>query len=123
MKPHDHNTNGRLRMKQRLMNIGRRRAGGQGTHASPTTEGRTGRPAHVSVWRTTTDQRLVLDAIRMGVVRTGLGRIPWGPKGQYPTRKALFMAVERAKQAGTEPTQENVATAKAVEARWAADSE
>jgi hypothetical protein len=107
-------------MKQRLMNIGQRRSGGQGTYATPSTQGRTGRPTHVSVWRTETDQRLVLDAIRLGVVRTGLGRQPWGPKGQYPTRKALFVAVERAKQAGAEPTQENVATAQAVADRWAA---
>ena len=119
MKSHDHNTNGKIRFKQRIMKALQRRTGGQGAYASPAVPGRTGRPAHVVSWRTASDQGLVLDAIRLGVVRTGLGRQPWGPGGQFATRKALFVAVERAKRAGTEETEENVATAKALADRWA----
>lgn len=106
-------------IKQRIMNrMHRRKENWTDRHATPAA--RTGRPTHVSIWRTTSDQRLVLDAIRLGVVRTGLGRQPWGPDGQFRTRKALFVAVERAKQAGTEPTEEDVATAEAIEAHWKA---
>lgn len=114
--------NGKLtQFKQRIMNrVQRRREGHRSAHATPNVLGRTGTPEHAIRWRTESDRDLVLRAIRLGVVRTGLGRQPWGPKGQFKTRKALFVAVTRAERAGTEETKENVATAKAVADRWAA---
>lgn len=106
--------------KQRIMNrFHRRQEGHRSAHASPNILGRTGTPEHAIRWRTESDRDLVLRAIRLGVVRTGLGRQPWGPNGQFKTRKALFVAVTRAERAGTEETPDNVATAKALADRWA----
>lgn len=108
-------------IKQRIMNrMQRRREEWTNRHAAPTA--RTGRPAHRVTWATETDQRLVLDAVRLGVVVTGTGRQPWGPGGQYRTRKALFVAVEKAKRAGAKPTEEGVAVAKALSERWGHDA-
>lgn len=110
------------RVKRRIMNRFQRRREGN-VHAGPTIMGRTGRPAHVVQWRTTTDQDLVLRAIRLGLVRTGLGRSAWGPGGQFRTRKALFVAVTRAETAGAQPTPEGEEQAKAVAVRWAEQRE
>jgi hypothetical protein len=117
-KKSDHKINGAMRLKQKLMNIGQRRRGGQGAYASPSAKPRTGVPAHRVDWRTTSDQDLVLDGIRLGLLRTGLGRKPWGPGGQFKTRKALYVAVTRAKKADVQPTKESTAMAQAVAERW-----
>lgn len=117
--------NGKLtQFKQRIMNrIQRRREGYVNPHTGPTIMGRTGRPAHLVQWRTTSDQDLVLRALRLGLVRTGIGRAPWGPGGQFRTRKALFVAVTRAEAADVQPTPEGEQAAKAVAVRWAEESQ
>lgn len=103
--------------KQRIMNrMQRRREGGITRHAAPAA--RTGQPQHRVAWATASDQRLVLDAIRYGLVRTGEQRTPWGRDGFFPTRKALYVAVEKARAAGWEQTEAAQAMAQAVEDRW-----
>lgn len=105
--------------KRRMLNrVQRRREGDVNPHTTPGFTGRTGRPEHVTSWRTTSDQDLVLRAIRLGVVRTGTGRQAWGPGGQHKTRKALFVAVTRAEKAGVQSTKETRAAAQAVETHW-----
>lgn len=52
---------------------------------------------HLSRWRDEGRAELVLAAIRLGVLQTG--REPVGRRGQYPSWKALVIAVERARKA------------------------
>ncbi len=109
--------NGKLsEYKQRIMNRVQRRREGVTAHAVPRPT--TGQPPHRIAWSTATDQRLVLDAIRCGLVRTGEQRNPWGKGGFFPTRKALYVAVEKARQAGWEQTPQAQEMARQVEARW-----
>lgn len=54
-------------------------------------------PHHLSRWRDEGRSALVLAGIRLGLLDTG--RTPVGKRGQYPTWKALAVAVERARRA------------------------
>lgn len=103
--------------KQRIMNrVQRRREGWSNRHATPAV--RTRRPPHRIQWSTETDQRLVLDAIRLGLVGTGTGKPVWGKNGIFRTRKALFVAVTQAKAAGWPVTPEREAMASALSKHW-----
>lgn len=115
MKRSDHKNNGSITFRQRIMDAARRR---KEKHAGPAVAGRTGRPAHVVSWSTTNDQRLVLDAIRLGLVATDTGKPVWGRNGIFSSRKALFVAVSKAKEAGWPTTPENEATAQALSDSW-----